>query len=194
MTRARTNHPGSRLPRADMAEMALALHAEGASKLEIAAILGISRSYAYELVHDPAGDKVAARRRSYQRPCPKCGGMMSGCNAHGPRAPKLCTDCAITERREMKVWTHEALIEAIRAFAAKYGRPPGAQDWNPPMARAKGRDDTADRFYVDACWPHAGIVQKEFGSWNAGIKAAGFRALKSGHKWGDSYQVFEEAS
>ena len=71
------------------------------------------------------------------------------------------------------------LIEAIRDFAERYGRPPQVLDWNPAMARAQGFPERAERFYEDG-WPHVQYLQKRFGSFNAGIRAAGFEPTEPG--------------
>lgn len=60
-----------------------------------------------------------------------------------------------TKRR--KQWTRETIIEAIQAFANEHGRPPTVLE----STRAHGL-------------PRHSTVRKVFGSWAAGIEAAGF--------------------
>lgn len=77
-------------------------------------------------------------------------------------------------------WTRETIVDAIREFKRIYGRPPGAWDWNPAQARQYGHHEFSERFYADACWPHVNTVQDMFGTWNAGIAAAGFTPKRPG--------------
>ncbi len=106
--------------------------------------------------------------------CPIC-----GINQLSHRHNQACSEC------NPRLWTHDTIIDAIRDYADQYGRPPGARDWNPSMARANYRDDIAERFYNDNCWPHTNTVQRIFGKWNTAIKAAGFTPVVAGHKYVD---------
>lgn len=115
-------------------------------------------------------EKDRARKRSYGRPCLDCGAITDGSNGRD-KAPLRCDACT---RAFLKVWTPEAIIGAIRLYAHRYGAPPTAADWNPSMARRIGRDDWADRFNSDADYPLTFTVQRVFGSWSAGIQAAGY--------------------
>lgn len=91
----------------------------------------------------------------------------------------------MTNPRTMLIWTKPRIIDAIKDYADQYGRPPGAADWNPAMARGIGHPEIADRFYADEIWPTTTPVVKQFGSWNKAIKAAGFTPLPVGRKRGD---------
>lgn len=66
--------------------------------------------------------------------------------------------------------------ERIREWATRYGEPPARSDWNPWQARwALGDEQRARRFERDKNhWPYFTDVVRYFGSWNAGIAAAGF--------------------
>ena len=75
--------------RAERHTQIIEARARGESLADTAARLGISRSYYHELLNDPTGAKVEARRRRYQKPCPTCGKPMTGSNGH-TGAPKLC--------------------------------------------------------------------------------------------------------
>lgn len=70
-------------------------------------------------------------------------------------------------------WGREAIIAAMRRWNELHGRPPVARDWNPGAARAGGRDDLAERFEREGCWPHLTTVRDTFGTWNAALQAAG---------------------
>jgi hypothetical protein len=109
--------------------------------------------------------------------CTACGVVQVSHKSKG-----LCGECA---REVGTVWTRERIIDAIQDYATEYGRPPSAREWNPQMAVATYRDDIAERFYEDGCWPSATTVQKVFGRWNAAIEAAGFTPLRPGAKYVD---------
>jgi hypothetical protein len=64
-------------------------------------------------------------------------------------------------------WTRERVIEALRADARARGRPPRSADW---FHAAPGR-------------PTVGIVRNHFGSWNAGLQAAGLELNHEVDKW-----------
>ena len=69
-------------------------------------------------------------------------------------------------------WTREKVIAAIKTWAKRHGAPPKLSDW-----QGIGRD---------APHPSAPTVLRVFGSWNAGIEAAGFepRMRRSAHvRW-----------
>lgn len=70
----------------------------GALIQDIAAELGVSRSYASELLHDPDGSRARARKDSYAGVCEDCGGPTSGCNGRA-NAPRLCGVCAAARQR-----------------------------------------------------------------------------------------------
>lgn len=119
------------MTRAYQAEIALALRAEGALMREIAATMGISISYASELVNDPSRSKTLQRRRGYQSPCPQCGTLMNGSNGRGPAAPTLCFDCRHQQQRDNAVWTRESVVEAVRWGYSVLERPLRTRDFHP---------------------------------------------------------------
>jgi hypothetical protein len=61
-------------------------------------------------------------------------------------------------------WTQDKIIEAIKDWAGIYGGPPAASDWRKP----------------NPGYPSASTVKYQFGSWSAGIKAAGFKPKTAG--------------
>jgi hypothetical protein len=91
---------------------------------------------------------------------------MHGSDGRGPNAPRHCPSCAADERR---VWTAEAIIAAIQRFVRENGRLPGATEWSQTSERAS---------YA----PPSIFVQRRFGSWNAGVAAAGFTPRKVGQR------------
>lgn len=159
------------------------LIAAGHTHAAVAEIMGLSRSTVRNYIYDPSGLKNRTRKDSYRKPCPDCGRLMDGSNGRGPNSSKHCRSCA--PNHHSRIWTREMIIDCIRDFADKYGKPPGARDWNPPDAISDYRDDIAERFHEDGCWPYVDTVQRLFGSWNAAIEAAGFKPLKPGHKYSD---------
>jgi hypothetical protein len=61
-------------------------------------------------------------------------------------------------RRRTQRWTRDELIAEFRRFYETHGRPPSWSDW---------------RGVPSSGWPAAPVVQRMFGSWMAGITAAG---------------------
>jgi glutathione S-transferase len=72
-------------------------------------------------------------------------------------------------------WTREEIVAAIQRFEQRYGRQPGASDFNPAAARAQGHVWRAERFAADQDYPHITSVRRTFGTWGAALEAAGFR-------------------
>lgn len=70
-------------------------------------------------------------------------------------------------------FTRAEILAAIRAWAARHGAPPTLADWEPSRARRLGHAWRAERFHAGT-WPTAGMVAREFGTFGAGIAAAGF--------------------
>lgn len=164
------------MTRRERARQAAALRAQGMLYREIAAHLGITTGYAQELVTDPDGSRVRARRDRYRGRCRDCGAP-TGVSRGRDKALERCRPCW---DRYRTLWTREAIVERIQAWVELYGRTPTATDWNPGMAEAWGRPDIADRFRQDGCWPYTTTVQVRFGSWNDAIRAAGYTPRKPG--------------
>jgi hypothetical protein len=158
---------------------------KGFTRMDIGSLLDLTYSTVTDYITDPTGEKKRTRRTRYSQPCPDCGKPMDGSNGFGPSAPTHCYECA-PRHYDHSVWTRDIITDCIKDYADQYGHPPSAMDWNPAMARSNYRDDIAERFETDACWPYANCVQRLFGSWSAGIQAAGFEPLKPGHKYVDA--------
>lgn len=146
------------------------LRAAGHSDGAIARELGVPRSTVQRWFDPDCLTKQRERFKRYSGTCVDCGARTSGCNGR-EKAPERCYPCTTAF---LKTWTREAIIAAIRLFVHRYGRIPSAVDWNTTYARNAGHPELAERFYADGDYPQTGIVQREFGSWNAGIAAAGF--------------------
>lgn len=97
------------------------------------------------------------------KPCPDCGAAVTSvkCLADAHKyLDRRCVACYKQARHAGRKWTKEKLVAFIAEWADEHGRPPTAAD-----------------FYglVPA-------VQKEFGSWSAGIEAAGLEPLRRGQR------------
>jgi hypothetical protein len=152
---------------------------------EIAVRMGVGRSTASAWLADPDLAKQRARRLRYGRACVECGALTDG-SSGAAKAPELCADCSATQSSRK---ARERSVREIRRFAAMYGRPPSAVDWSPAMARAKcspARAGEIEERYARDGWPPAKQVQHAFGSWNAGIRAAGFEPLAVGQRRGEA--------
>lgn len=144
--------------------------------------LGMTRGALRNLLNDPDGSKQAKRRKRYQGRCVVCGAATNGSNGKAA-APRYCLEHANTNPEYLArktVWPADALITAIREWNALYGEPPAVLDWNPNKARANGYEERALRFEDDDRWPWFTTVVHRFGSWNAGIRAAGFEPRVAG--------------
>jgi hypothetical protein len=124
------------------------------------------------------------KQTSYTGACVDCGGRTGYSGQVTPS--ERCNPCAGALK---KVWTAEAIIEAIRAWADLHGRPPGAMDWNTSQHRESSTFAAKlERFYHGPrAWPHGSIVQREFSSWNAAVAAAGFEPRPSMRAGAESY-------
>jgi hypothetical protein len=120
-----------------------------------------------------AGEKTAAIAdqlgvhpttvRSYLRAgsCRDCGtAVVSGADR--------CLRCALERRRE-RVWTGAEIVTALRAWTAETGAPPSTSEWDSGERAAPSSRRQRDR------WPSVHLVRSRFGSWEAALRAAGFR-------------------
>ncbi len=141
------------------------LHAEGVAIKDIAQLNQVSYSFVSDLLNDPDGAKTARRKERYAGTCLTCGSRTSGHD--GPRnAPTICAQCFQEKQSSERKWTPEAVIAQLQTYGRKHGHPPNSQDV------LHGRGDIS---------PNVTIVQREFGSWRAGLIAAGFDVPPVGH-------------
>lgn len=145
------------------------LYAQGLNGLQIAAELGLSRSYTYELLHDPEGTDAKERKTRYSGECIDCGGPTYGGN--GRHAPVRCRECSMAHQQATKKWTEQAVLEAIQTWARLYGKPPTGTDFN--VAHKNHKGERAER-WRSGDYPHLSTVMNLFGGWNAALQAAGF--------------------
>lgn len=76
------------------------------------------------------------------------------------------------------VYSDDELLQAIRRWAGLYGRAPARTDWEPDRARRQCEPDVAAAKlarYRAARWPSGATVADRFGSFGAGVAAAGLR-------------------
>ena len=164
------------MSRADRVREAQLLRAEGGSYQEISEHLGVAPSTVNNYLTDPDLSKQRARRRRYSGACVDCGAATDGSDGPG-KGKERCSDCSPAAHGvARKVWTVEAVIDAIQDWAEEYGEPPRQIDWNPHVARKRGQEALARRFEdARGCWPASSTVVRACGSWNAAIRAAGFK-------------------
>jgi transcriptional regulator len=148
-----------------------ALRDKGLTIREITSKTGLSRSYVTALISDPTGEKDRIRKNRYRQPCPglegkPCGRLMDGSNGRS-KGPQHCAACQIEIQHAEKRWTRDAVIAAIQRWAAEYGRPPVATDWN-HAGRPEGYPP-ATSVYRTSTNPGA-----PFAKWADAIEAAGF--------------------
>lgn len=163
------------IKRVQRATEAQRLRDEGLIYREIGRRMGISRSYACELIRDPTGQGEKARKASYGGTCRDCGAPTDGSDGRA-NAPERCARCSLEKQHNERYWTKEVIVAAIIRWDDTFSQVPRASDWNVAMARkyTDGQKRLA-RYYDHPAgpWPAASMVQREFGSWSAAIRAAG---------------------
>jgi hypothetical protein len=80
-----------------------------------------------------------------------------------------CLRCALKRRRE-RAWTREEIVAALRAWTADTGAPPKASEWD------YGERAAPEWLRDPERWPSVQLVRSRFGSWEAALRAAGYRA------------------
>lgn len=119
------------------------MRAEGKTYREIGDTLGVSIQAAHEWCSDPDGTKRDARRAGYAGTCIDCGAPTDGSDGPG-KASQRCSACV--------TWTREAVILAFQTYFEEHGEP--------PRSHTRGM-------------PESVTVRRRFGSWAAGLEAAG---------------------
>lgn len=109
----------------------------------------------------------------YAGSCVDCGNRTDGSEGPG-KAAQRCLECSSRHLHENRRWNQETIIVAIQEWAARYGSPPSAGEWNTTLARRGGRRERSTGY------PPATTVQREFGSWSAALAAAGFQPRQAG--------------
>jgi AraC-like DNA-binding protein len=150
--------------------VALARHyreAEGLSIAQIADRLGRSPATIKAYFYDPAGEKARAVKARYQGVCRGCGAYTQPRNGKGDAYAycKACHPGAIKRR-----WTRDRVLDAMRAWQARYGRWPSSYDWSSTHARRRG-GEALERL-MEGDWPSPSVVTDVYGSWTAARVAA----------------------
>lgn len=168
-------------------ERARELSRAGLGYKRIAARLGIPASTIFRWLHPDYAERQLkgdrARKTRYRGVCVDCGGSTDGSNGRA-HAPRRCDSCnrawrGTDEARGLyQLWPRERVIAAIQAYADEFGEPPAICDWSPTHCAYLGdlaRLRRARQRISDGEWPWFTIVVNRFGSWNAGIAAAGLK-------------------
>jgi hypothetical protein len=186
MSATRTRRP----PRAVLARWAQELKAEGKVQREVADALGVSRSYAAELMGaDPLGEKARDRKKRYQGVCVDCGGATTGTMGRA-KAPERCADCRAEFDHARRFWTAERVVAEFQRFARVMGRGPTVIDCpgqahTPTISRkitAARLAETDRAAALGLLVPHPDIVRREFGTWHAALRAAGLPRNPKGRR------------
>ena len=161
--------------------VALAHHyrdVEDLSIRQIADRLGRSPATVKAYFYDPTGEKARAVKARYQGVCRGCGAYTQPRNGKGD-AYAYCKACH--PGATVRLWTRNRVLEAMRAWRARYGRLPSSYDWSRTHARRRG-GDALERL-SDGDWPSASVVTTLYGSW-AEARAAAERGAVTGEPGG----------
>lgn len=165
--------------RQELIDQARALKKKGLTNKQLQEHFGVKKDTIRRWL-DPEYDERAkasqrARKESYQGTCVICGTPTSG--SYGPNnVQTLCYEHKMQNRPpKPHLWPKERIIKAMQDWETIFGEPPSMVDWNSTQARKMGDFDRADYFDQNKdLWPWFSQVFRAFGSWNAGIEAAGF--------------------
>jgi hypothetical protein len=128
---------------------------EGLGIAETARRLGRAEATIKMYLYDPTGDKARAVKARYRGVCRGCGAPTAPWNGYVARhiSYAYCKSChpGSIERR----WTRECVLEAMRAWHARYGRLPSSYDWSATHARRRG-DEALTRL-AEGDWPAASV-------------------------------------
>lgn len=135
------------------------MRADGKLLREIAVAVDAPRSTVSSWLDPDRRAKQARRRLRYRGTCVDCGAPTDGSNGR-ERAAKRCATCAAEHQHKSRTWTRETILAAFHRYFDEHGDQPSAALVN--QSRPAG-------------FPPTGTVQREFGSWSAAIRAAGWR-------------------
>jgi AcrR family transcriptional regulator len=146
---------------------------EALSIREIADRLGRSPATIKAYFYDPTGEKARAVKARYQGVCRGCGAYTQPRNGKGD-AYAFCKAChpGAIERR----WTRDLVLDAMRAWRARYGRLPSSYDWSRTHATRRGGE--AVQRLSEGDWPAASVVTGVFGSWQVARVLAAERSAE----------------
>lgn len=159
--------------------LARELREEGKMLREIGELLGVATQTVNAWLKDPDGHKLRARKDSYRGECIDCGKPTNGSSGPG-KSPDRCVLCNGAHTRAL---SRRWILDSFREWHEMFGQQPAATDWEPAMhadgparQRARERRDATGR-----PWPSPTVVINNFGSWNAGVAAAGFTPTPVGN-------------
>lgn len=172
--------------RAEREAHARKLRDEGKLLREIAAEMGVAISTVNAWLCDPGGKRMKARKESYRGRCVDCDVPTDGSNGRDG-APERCLPCTHEhDKRLTRAW----ILESMREWCEMFGVPPTAVDWNQHHARNLAERSPGYSARVIARyestgrpWPSAESVQRLFGSWSEGLRAAGFQPISNQDRW-----------
>ncbi len=130
--------------------------------------------------------RLAKQRRRGK--CKVCGGetRYNGVGVNG--ASDICASCSHEKQHEERKWTRERIIRAFQRFQAATGRTPRVSDkqgiYESQVLRFSGtriREFEQVQELGLVLPPHQ-FVKREFGSWAAGLAAAGMEPSRGGAK------------
>jgi DNA-binding CsgD family transcriptional regulator len=168
--------------RAEKVQTAQRCVASGMSQLEIATMMGVSRSTVNEWLCDPYRLKAKARRARYSTPCVDCGKPTDGSGGYADQRER-CNKCNRKHDHENRKWTAERIIRWIKDYVEEHGKVPPAT----VQVAGNGAPDTK-------------IVRREFGTngWRRAVIAAGFEPIMgldhvgTGHRLGQDHPLMVE--
>jgi Homing endonuclease associated repeat len=113
--------------------------------------------------------KIAAAQRWWRARnagvCSRCGGPTSASEGLSKRAD-TCATCTRQQQHDDRKWNPESIVTALKAWASDHdGMAPSSAAWLPRMPEGM---------------PPVSVVQREFGSWSAGLRAAGLEPRGAG--------------
>jgi hypothetical protein len=143
--------------------VALARHfreAEGHSTAQIAHGLERSPATIKAYFYDPTGEKARAVK-ALCRAAPRVRRLHAATQRRTRSRLRQC----LASRAIGGHWTHERVLDAMRDWIGRYGRPPTSYDWSSTHARRRGGEALAR--LDEGEWPAASVVTRLFGTWSA---------------------------
>ncbi len=118
--------------------------------------------------------------------CEVCGAetKYNGIGING--ASRICATCSHEKQHEERKWTRERIIRAFQRFHAETGRVPRTSDkiglYESQVARFSGTRirEMEQAQELGLILPPHQFVKREFGSWDAGLAAAGMPRSRGG--------------
>jgi hypothetical protein len=84
---------------------------------------------------------------------------------------------SLPRRVGQRRYSRQEILEAMRAWADRYGEAPTVADWEPSRARRLGQAWRAARF-ESGVWPTARMVRGQFNRFNSALEEAGLPARR----------------